>query len=221
MNKNILLCVTTLIISSGVFLGCGNGLKNQPDTIAPVSGGNGSDTNEEETPTVPKKMFIILQDLDGDLKTFGAGTNGINGADKACQNDSQSSGGTYKALMVDGLHRIACTTANCSGGTNEHLDWVLKPNTEYRQIDGTTVIGKTNAKGIFDFPLQDIFSTSAYFLWTGIQSDWTADTNNCSRFESTAGNARTGSSNATDGTAISWNLTACNYYGTTILCVEQ
>lgn len=219
MNKNIFLATAILLITLGTFIGC----EKDSDTTAVVEAPAPDDSGDggETTPMVPKKIFVILQDLTGDLKTFGAGTNGVNGADKACQSDSQSSGGTYKALIVDGLNRIACTTANCSGGVGEHLDWVLKPNNEYRQIDGTTVIGTTNAKGIFDFPLQNVFSTSSYFLWAGLQSDWTADSNNCSRFESTAGSARTGSSNATDATSISWNLTACNYYGTTILCVEQ
>ena len=49
---------------------------------------------------------------------------------------------TAKALIVDGVDR------NASPAT---VDWILDPNTEYFQIDGTS-IGITNGDSIFTFP---------------------------------------------------------------------
>lgn len=209
MPKDILSSVFITLAISLSLVACGSG------------GGSGNSNPAQPVVSSPKKVFVIQQDLSGDLKTEGSGSNGPDGADKLCQADSQSSGGTYKAMLVDGVNRVACTSANCAGGVSEHVDWVLKPSTEYRQIDGSTVIGTTNSAGLFAFPLSNVVSTQSSFLWTGLQADWRGDSQNCGGFASTSGSSRTGSSNATTDTTISWNLTACNYYGTTILCVEQ
>ncbi|MDF3821539.1 DUF1554 domain-containing protein [Leptospira sp. 96542] len=38
-----------------------------------------------------------------------------------------------------------------TGGTAEQTDWVLKPNKEYRRIDGVIVIGMTTASRIITY----------------------------------------------------------------------
>jgi len=173
------------------------------------------------TPATPKKTFVILQDFTGDLKTEGAGTNGVDGADKLCQADSQSSGGTYKAMVVDGVNRVACTTADCGGGSSEHVNWVFAANTVYKRIDGTTVVGTTNSKGLLEFPLDNEWITQGYDLWTGMNSDWTTAANNCSGFTSSAGQGKVALTGLSSVGVNSYNTYACNYYGTAILCVEQ
>lgn len=105
---------------------------------------------------------------------------GITGLDSHCANASNkpSGGGTYKAFASDGTTRRACSTANCSGGTSEHINWVLKTNTEYRRSDGTTVVGSTNANGIFNLPLTSSIEPTLLLgsssVVTGLSTDWTS-----------------------------------------------
>lgn len=204
MNKVIFLILGFLVVLAG----CNNG----------SSGG--------AAPTPPpavsiKKTFIYGMDLTGDLKTNGNGATGVDGADKLCQGDAQSSGGTYKALVVDGVHRVACSTANCSGGISEHIDWVLQPNTKYVRIDGTTEIGTTDSKGLLQFPLANEFIFQSYDLWTGLNTNWTTSSDNCSGFASDQTFGQTGYSNTKDVEAISNRNYVCSYYGISIMCVEQ
>ncbi|PJZ83689.1 hypothetical protein CH366_10275 [Leptospira harrisiae] len=104
---------------------------------------------------------------------------GISGFDTYCNNSTNKPSGsyTYKALVSDGIKRRACSTANCSGGTSEHIDWVLKPNQQYKRNDGTTVIGTTNANGIFVTSLTNSVEpnlvTGSDVVLTGINDNWT------------------------------------------------
>ena len=48
-------------------------------------------------------------------------------ADQKCSDDvDKPSTGTYNAMVVAGTTRRACSSANCGGGTGEHIDWVLQ-----------------------------------------------------------------------------------------------
>jgi hypothetical protein len=114
--------------------------------------------------------------------TFDGNIGNINGADNKCKDAANFKALTnptnYKAMIV-GNTRHACTTANCSGGQSENLDWVLKANTTYIQID-TTVIGTTNANGLLTFPLTvPIDNTPTGSAWTGLSNDWTNFVDNC------------------------------------------
>ncbi|MBX3020547.1 MAG: DUF1554 domain-containing protein [Bdellovibrionales bacterium] len=167
-------------------------------------------------------MFIILSDQSGNLKSAGAGSTGPEGADNLCQADTQSTGGTYKALLVDGTNRVACTTANCSGGVSEHTGWVLARNTKYLRADDETIeIGTTNNVGLFEFPLTNSWSALGYDIWTGLNADWTVAADTCSGFTDSNVNGKVGSASQPDSSSISGSIYPCNYYGTTILCVEQ
>jgi hypothetical protein len=46
--------------------------------------------------------------------------------------------------------REACTTPNCSGGVSENLNWIFRPDIEYRRSD-SIIIGNTNSSAIFNF----------------------------------------------------------------------
>src|SRR6185369_3589397 len=84
----------------------------------------------------PCKIFITANNYRPAFDFYGI--NGVNSADTKCGAEAvtMSLSGTYKALIVDGTNRIACTSANCSGtGNAEHVDWVLRANTAYSQVN--------------------------------------------------------------------------------------
>ncbi|TGL69769.1 DUF1554 domain-containing protein [Leptospira kmetyi] len=155
---------------------------------------------------------------------------GIAGVDNNCSTDGNkpSGGGTYKALITDGVNRRACTTASCSGGTSEQINWVLKPNKEYRRKDGTTIIGTTTANGIFAFPLTNSVEILANIvitngIGTGMNADWTSNANDCSDWSTNAGGT-----SSTVGTWDSTNSGLIGGAGTSgcsnthmTICVEQ
>ena len=101
----------------------------------------------------------------------------------------------------------------------------MKPNKEYRRKDGSTVIGTTNSNGIFTFPISnavadgDVFS----FIATGFSTNWTNDnSNDCTNFSVTAGNATSGLFSATDSDLLTaGGFSTCSTTGHKIVCVEQ
>ena len=121
-------------------------------------------------------IFRTSASFDGDL-------GGISGADSICNTDpaNPNNGSQFKAVLVDGINRIACTSTDCStGGVSEGVDWSLKPSVEYRKLDETTVIGETNSSAIFPFPLINGISTTAFSLaWTGINSGYLSSSLSC------------------------------------------
>lgn len=153
----------------------------------------------------------------------GVNFSGIAQADSRCMSDAAYPGtGTYKALLVQPGVRVACTTANCSGGTSEHIDWVLQPNRTYARTTGVTVL-TTNANGIFVFgTLTNAMATGVAGWWTGLNSNWTfnsACTGNT--WSSTGGNARYGDPNTTNASSIAAGLDGCTTTGSKLLCVQQ
>jgi hypothetical protein len=132
-----------------------------------------------------------------------ANFGGIIGADAQC-NTSPPTASPYKALLVDGTTRVACTSAQCTtGGATEGVDWVLAPNTKYVRKDGTTVIGTTSAAAIFAFPLAASIGTNGDSYWTGLNPDWTTNSDSCSGWTQTSGFfASEGLANTLDSQAI-------------------
>ncbi len=100
-----------------------------------------------------KIIFVTAATHNGD---FDSGSGGAAGADAFCMGDANYPGsGTFKALIVEGgLGRTACSTADCSGGSSEHIDWIISANTTYYQDDETTEIGTTRSTYVFHEPLQ-------------------------------------------------------------------
>ena len=167
--------------------------------------------------TIDKKIFVTDATYNGNL-------GGFSGADDKCNSDGNkpSGGGTYKAMLVDGTNRRACSTANCSGGTGEHIDWVLKPNTKYVRADGTNEIFTTNANGIFEFgTLSNSISETTLFAWTALNNDWTSSTNNCQAWSSTSGGSRVGAASSSTGNAINVTSQTCTTSTLRLYCVEQ
>jgi len=129
------------------------------------------------------KTFVTAVTFSGYIKTTGGKANAVASADSLCMTDANkpAGGGTYKAMLVDGVNRVACTTANCSGGVSEHVDWVFKPNTLYVRSDGITAVVTMGANGIWDFGLNgntnlltNAFDSAASTYWTGLEWNWTS-----------------------------------------------
>ncbi|EMK24138.1 endostatin-like outer membrane protein LenE [Leptospira kirschneri] len=175
---------------------------------------------------------------------------GVSGADAYCQANIPTSiagTGPYKAMLVAPTRRQATVNPNVGDG---QIDWVFKPNTEYRRADGITKIMTTNSKGLFDFSkgsLTNSFEGSVdAYIWTGLYSDWrtvatysemchdvprfglTTDT---SGWEGNGNSGRLGNTKSITSRSISHTTDACTHkaiqFSTTvtinfgILCVEQ
>ncbi|MCB1200942.1 MAG: DUF1554 domain-containing protein [Leptospiraceae bacterium] len=167
--------------------------------------------------TIDKKIFVTDATYNGNL-------GGFSGADDKCNSDGNkpSGGGTYKAMLVDGTNRRACSTANCSGGTEEHIDWVLKPNKKYVRSDGTTEIFTTNENGIFVFgtPTNAISETTEY-AWTALFGNWTSYTTHCASWSATTGNTILGNADRVNSNAIQFGTPQACSNSAHLYCVEQ
>ncbi len=185
-------------------------------TAAGGGGGAGS--------TTTKKTFITATTFTGNFN----GSPGIAGADGRCMGDGSYPGsGTYKALIVDGTNRVACTNANCAGGTAGRVDWVLAASTTYTRSDGTTTILTTNANGVFVFgSLTFSFAGAAGLLWTGMANDWTTGTRDCSDWTVSAGpppptnQGNVGNGNVSAAASIGGALQNCDTLAS-LICVQQ
>ncbi len=217
MAKKALLLIFT-ILSALTLVACGNSSSDDP----PPAG---------LTPCTDCITFITTNSFDGDLQTAGGGANGIEGADNLCMDPANGypGTGTYKALIVDGTNRVACTTNNCTGGgSTEHIDWVLHPDTNYYRSDGTTQIMTTNADGIHDFSVGDLINTfDAGSYWTGfslvIGTQWTPHVNDCINWNSNNSGDRGHFGIGTtfpDSRSIGYGVSNCDLL-IRLACVEQ
>lgn len=166
-------------------------------------------------------IFVTSSTPNGD---FG----GIAAADALCMADANypAGSGVFKALLVDSVNRIACTTASCGiGGASEHVDWVLAASTAYVRLDGTTAIGTTTSLGLLPTTLTNSFNGAATFSWTGLDGNplWVTDSNICSTWTSSSGIA-TGAVGQNNQTAVSSAIGVGGGFcdiGKPLVCVEQ
>ena len=190
------------------------------------------------------KIFVTASTWNGQF-TGGAGVTvgavTLAQLDNLCMIDANQplDGGTYKAMIVKttpGDTRTACTTVECSGGTSENTNWVLLPNHDYYRVDGITLIGTTNAGGVFPFSIQSLTnSISGVDQWywtglggTGIGSGKPAWTNavTCTNWTTTSavgteghGNGTTGNNNGNDGAISGWQQICSDLLS--LACAEQ
>lgn len=199
--------------------------------IVDLSGNAGSGTN---TITLPyaKRIFFSNATHTGNFATGFSDWRA--GVDDFCMHDSSKpSTGTYKALMTDGSTRVACTTAFCSGGTSEHVDWVLSPSTAYVRPDAT-LVGTTTSAGVFGsaphYTLNGSIWTVSFsadsHVWTGMDMDqrnWIHRNGaTCSAWTSASSGASGGygtDSDANDN-AFNYYTDGCNMTNH-LYCVEQ
>ncbi len=185
-------------------------------------------------PTTPTGMILKLLKDQRRLKIFvtynntfqgnigGGAGSGIQRADNMCNFDpNKPDNNTYKAMIVDGTNRRACSTSNCID-PNENVDWVFKPNTDYYRPDGTYLF-TTNSAGIVTTNIASPIFFPVSFYWTGLASDWTisplAHCNNWTDNSSYIG--RVGSSNATNSYWYSDISSPSCSSSNALLCVGQ
>lgn len=199
---------------------------NQSTQICTVTNGDGTVNGANVTnivvsctdnPCLTKKHIFITAST-----YLGDSLAGINGADEKCMSDANYPGtGTYKALIADGVNRLACSSPNCStNGASEHVHWVLAPNTSYVQSDGSTDVGTTTSNGIFAFPVTNGFNNTLSIYWSGLNSDWTSSADNCDLWMGDSP-ANVGSSNTITTDLINSGSGDCAVDLNHLTCVEQ
>lgn len=188
--------------------------------------------------TTPVKKYVFVSNSTHNGQFNAVAANAITSADAFCATEKDSNfsaipgtGTEYKAMLASGTIRRACSTANCSGGSSEHINWVFAVNTEYYKVaSGTDVlVFKTSASaGILNFgssSLSNAYSSTAATIWTGLATDWTeASLTNCNAWVSSSGlqSAMQGLANATNNTTLdagTFGDTCDKLYK--VLCVRQ
>lgn len=152
-----------------------------------------------------------------------ANVGGIASADSMCAADAaRPAAATFpvKAFLVGGAVRRASLTPDAGDG---QIDWVLLANQQYRQANGTTVIGTTGANRLFTFPLAapSGFVPSGIAFKTGLTGTWLSSGNDCGAWANTVGNQDLGTGNTNTTAAIAGGSIACTNPGYYLLCVEQ
>ena len=191
---------------------------NPPAEFCVVTDGSGTVTNSAALISVdcqPTKIIFVTDDI-----SVVANLGSPAAYDSTCTTSTNYPGsGTYVALLVDSSTRVACTTANCSGGVSEHVGWVIAPSTYYVNLNGD-LIGKSNASGLLTITGSAI-SSSAGAPWTGLATDWTTGLsclNWTSNIVTDAGIF--GSSSSTSSAWYAFSAGACDS-SQPVYCVEQ
>lgn len=153
---------------------------------------NGETDTKTFTITVKAKVYKKIFLTAGTWS--GGSVAGVSGADSKCSADTNNPGsGTYKAMIVDGTNRVACTSANCvTGGTSEGTDWVFIAGITYVQSDGTTELFTADDNGVYTGTLSTAISnwdnpSENDRAWTGLNTDWTSGSNNCTNWAESSG----------------------------------
>lgn len=157
--------------------------------------------------------------------TFNGNLGGTAGADAKCNADAgKPNASTYKAILVDGASRIACTAANCAPatGVEQSLDWPLFPNKNYVRADGVTAVATSNTNALFLAPLTNSIGTGGSQIWVGLNTDWTTSVDTCNGWlDSTSGfSGARATANTTTNSAWSAGQNPCNV-SRTLYCAEQ
>jgi hypothetical protein len=186
---------TLLLAACGVELGYPGGTSG--------SGSTGGTTGSG------KYIFVTSNDFDG------GDVNGVGGADSACNSDPNrpNTNVTYNALIA---------TGTVGGGTQRSLTngWPLKANTQYIRPD-RVIIGKTDGNKILS-SMSSSVGTDGSGVWTGLNSDWSANASaNCNNWSTNASTAQgqIGLANNKGNAAISSQLNSCSIRRR-LYCVE-
>ncbi|UOG59457.1 endostatin-like outer membrane lipoprotein LenD [Leptospira noguchii] len=192
---------------------------------------------EQPAPPIRFFKYIYLAPLSpiGHNGNYG----GIAGMDSICNNDTMKpvellGEGTYKAMAVDqAIFRLPPTPSvpATRRATPDPLNWVLRPNTSYKRLDGAPLF-TTDANGLFSSMTYDFGEEieNNGFIWTGLNSDFTTATgNNCNNWKSSASNynGKIGSANTkVKSVALSYINKPCDQITNSsepirIVCVEQ
>lgn len=172
-----------------------------------------------------KRIQLSGPTVQGDM---GGSPSGIVGADQRCPVG-------YKAMIVDGTNRRACTTANCAGGMAEHIDWVLRPNITYVTNPAGLTVFTADWNSVWNFAgtpptggnfVNEIFNSSQA-TWTGLNGTWQVANSgsdlDCGNWGSAfVGDAGAfGRTNGLGANAIFNSTSTCDDAGNYLYCVQQ
>lgn len=144
---------------------------------------------------------------------------GVAGADAECQAAAPIPG-TFKAMIVDGVNRVACTSSSCGTGAGEHIDWPVEPSTAYYNLSGD-VIGTTDANALFTFPLDNAVSPRGVEVWTGLNGDWTTGDTCAGWTDGVSAFGVNGIASRLDDSSIAAYDQNCDRTNITLYCVQQ
>ncbi|MDF3820872.1 DUF1554 domain-containing protein [Leptospira sp. 96542] len=128
----------------------------------------------------PKVLTIEIEDNDKRIfasnNTYTGGIfGGVQGADSICQAECPA-GLICKAMIVDGINRIASVNANIGDG---QVDWVLLPFAHYYRKDGTTLVSNTNQTKLLQFNFTNLIDPVLASAWMGSSASWVHGPNDC------------------------------------------
>lgn len=196
-------------------------LGSQTSTLSIVTS-KGTFTITLKGNSIPDKYLFVTQG------TYNGNLSGVTGADTICSNEKTNNysslpTGTYKALVVAGATRRACTTANCGGGSAENSNWVFLVSQAYYHPSTNEMVFTTNAKGIIDFPISSQLDTGSKTWWTGLDTDWTDPNENCNNWTNTGFTGYSGKSADSTLNFISTGLGGTSLCTATknLICIEQ
>nr|WP_269750433.1 DUF1554 domain-containing protein [Leptospira chreensis] len=116
--------------------------------------------------------------------------------------------------------RIFVTATPYSGGSSEHLDWVMQPNKSYIRVIGAVVIGTTNINGLLIAQSNPV-SASSVTTWLGFNVNWPTEPGlHCSDWM-VGTNAITGTLNNQNTNPIIGSSTNTCDNPHSLICVEQ
>lgn len=191
MQHNLSISLFLLLLFS--FISCGGSESSK-----------GIINSSTDTETTVFKTFNVLTTGTRPGNLGSTPSEAIANADSLCATDF---GAAFKAFLASSVR-------------NPGTDWVLKPNTEYRRSDGTTIIGTTNSSSTFDFPLLNSVATEITQYWSGLDINWNYSANNCGDWTSNIGIGNAGDAGSNDNKLnYSWTVPCPNT--SYILCVEQ
>ncbi|MFZ5630037.1 MAG: LamG-like jellyroll fold domain-containing protein [Spirochaetota bacterium] len=158
-----------------------------------------------------KRIFVTDSQSNGNL-------GGITGADATCNGDTaKPTGANYKAMLVDGSNRRACSSSSCSSsGLSENIDWVLQPQVTYVQAAGELPVFTANSSAIYPFgTFTNAISGAAVYAWTGLTTGW--QVGNSLGVDLDCGNWNGGTQGAIGQVN---SVTSSSAYSTTDLCAS-
>jgi len=199
---------------------CGNGVLDPGERCDSGAGNStalGACRPDCQGPVHERRIFRSSTRI---LPNFG----GVTGADAACRAEF---GTGYRALITDGVRRVASVSANRGDG---QIDWVLQPYTRYVNAsnalvwttDAAALLGVTN--GAHQALLAPPAGDDGWGAWGGFRNDWTSNPSTCSGWTSSSASVSGAGIivNATSAAQFPNNNTASPCSATRrLLCVQS
>jgi len=167
---------------------CGDGFI-QPGEMCDMGENNGMPMLQACASDCQKTFEHVLEIRVTNAKYQGT-LEGVFGADARCEEAFGNLPGAWKALIADGVDRIASATS--WSGEGQSIEWVLRPYAIYMNIgqdQNKKLIGVTGKERLLGREGVDLFNPIGLLgaeVWTGLNSDWTSSEVDCDDWKSKA-----------------------------------